>query len=567
MSGAQSDQQIHQNRGVQSNLNPATSSIDYAALDINDEDRLAIERLSADIRVPRSGRGIRLQTGAEIERLYRELKHHTDFDLRILKLKDYGLSDHLDQWTMDRILTRLMDATSIEVLYIQNFPDGMQDEQLLHLTKVLKKGHIWALNVGELSRVTRRGWDKFAADLKDTNVTHMYASENTLLTKRLKRLMLDALRANRKKDKRHYNKENSEIINRVTHMWFNPKASDKYQRQFADPSKFCDGEEACLLAANPEEDNAERVDNWVQCENEECKKWRRIPRQASEVVISELPTPWHCTFNSWDPMHNICACEEEKEMGKNGGGGGGLKSEKQRMKKAKRRAKNEEERKQKAAEKKAKKEAEKKQKAAEKMAEREQKAAKKKATQKEKKRLKTEKEAAMKELRKAEKRPWKELKTLKGGGDPVPKDASVFNDMKPANVSSSTKKRKAYDGSERALSTKTPKRRKKKPEEPDFGAFDPSSINVVRMSQRQQMAYMLETSEREHITASDGVELIGQRLRIFSPKRNDWVSIKICKYAPERKLHTVQFGGKYVDVNLNAVRVRKEPEDSLSYLF
>ena len=60
----------------------------------------------------------------------------------------------------------------------------------------------------------------------------MYASENTLLTKELKKKMMNVIRENRKKDKRHYSKSNKEVIEKVTHMWFNPCRSKKYLAQY-----------------------------------------------------------------------------------------------------------------------------------------------------------------------------------------------------------------------------------------------------------------------------------------------------------------------------------------------
>ena len=106
--------------------------------------------------------------------------------------------------------------------------------QLRHLISVLRRGKIWGLNVGELWHVSRAGWQEFADALPSTNVTHMYASEGTNLTAALKKQMMDAIRANRRTDKRHYNKNNRHVIDRVTNMWFNPHASlPKYQAQFS----------------------------------------------------------------------------------------------------------------------------------------------------------------------------------------------------------------------------------------------------------------------------------------------------------------------------------------------
>ena len=107
---------------------------------------------------------------------------------------------------------------------------------------VLRRGKIWALNIGESWHVTRQGWEEFAhgtvaallffkpmhlmlilffclirffclsPDLPSTNITHMYASEGTNLTATLKKQMMTAARRNRRYDKRHYNKVSAVVI-------------------------------------------------------------------------------------------------------------------------------------------------------------------------------------------------------------------------------------------------------------------------------------------------------------------------------------------------------------------
>jgi hypothetical protein len=107
---------------------------------------------------------------------------------------------------------------------------------------VLRRGKIWALNIGESWHVTRQGWEEFAhgtvaallffkpmhlmlilffcpirffclsSDLPSTNITHMYASEGTNLTATLKKQMMTAARRNRRYDKRHYNKVSAVVI-------------------------------------------------------------------------------------------------------------------------------------------------------------------------------------------------------------------------------------------------------------------------------------------------------------------------------------------------------------------
>lgn len=72
------------------------------------------------------------------------------------------------------------------------------DRQLALLTDVLKKGRIWALNLGENPQISRGAWEKFTADLKDTRVSFMYVSEHHLLRTNLKERMIEAIRENRR---------------------------------------------------------------------------------------------------------------------------------------------------------------------------------------------------------------------------------------------------------------------------------------------------------------------------------------------------------------------------------
>ena len=81
--------------------------------------------------------------------------------------------------------------------------------------KVLRRGKIWGLNIGEAWHATRKGWEEFANALPSSNVTHMYASEGTNLTVALKQQMMTAVRRNRKDDKRHFEKTNRHIIGKA----------------------------------------------------------------------------------------------------------------------------------------------------------------------------------------------------------------------------------------------------------------------------------------------------------------------------------------------------------------
>ena len=74
---------------------------------------------------------------------------------------------------------------------------GMYDRQLEMLTEVLKKKHIWALNIGENFNITMDGWQTFTDALCNTAVSYMYVSEHHLMRTNLKTQMRDAIRKNR----------------------------------------------------------------------------------------------------------------------------------------------------------------------------------------------------------------------------------------------------------------------------------------------------------------------------------------------------------------------------------
>lgn len=74
----------------------------------------------------------------------------------------------------------------------------MLDKQLKLLTEVLKKGHIWALNIGENENISLDAWEQFTQDLEETRVSFMYVSEHHLMRTDLKQRMMDAIRQNRR---------------------------------------------------------------------------------------------------------------------------------------------------------------------------------------------------------------------------------------------------------------------------------------------------------------------------------------------------------------------------------
>lgn len=46
----------------------------------------------------------------------------------------------------------------------------MRDAQLAHLIRVLKKGYIWALNIGENFKLSAQAWNTFAEELPSVPV-------------------------------------------------------------------------------------------------------------------------------------------------------------------------------------------------------------------------------------------------------------------------------------------------------------------------------------------------------------------------------------------------------------
>ena len=71
------------------------------------------------------------------------LEEDTSEDLRVLRLKHY-LDADANTTTISRVLSALEHCKTVEALYIHNFEEGMQDEQLTQLSRVLRNGRIWA---------------------------------------------------------------------------------------------------------------------------------------------------------------------------------------------------------------------------------------------------------------------------------------------------------------------------------------------------------------------------------------------------------------------------------------
>mmetsp|Transcript_31665 Transcript_31665/g.40598 ORF Transcript_31665/g.40598 Transcript_31665/m.40598 type:complete len:942 (-) Transcript_31665:111-2936(-) len=53
-----------------------------------------------------------------------------------------------------------------------------------------------------------------------------------------------------------------------------------------------------------------RVHQWVQCERQECKKWRKLPVGYD---MDQLPDKWFCSMNDWDPLRASCYAPEDTD--------------------------------------------------------------------------------------------------------------------------------------------------------------------------------------------------------------------------------------------------------------
>jgi len=83
--------------------------------------------------------------------------------------------------------------------------------------------------VGENFKITLRGWEKFADDLKRTGVTHLYAGSESTVHGELKVKMRDAVRDNRTKHQLHIDPTNINVIDQIGQMWWNPRNSKVIQ--------------------------------------------------------------------------------------------------------------------------------------------------------------------------------------------------------------------------------------------------------------------------------------------------------------------------------------------------
>merc|ERR1711907_299504 len=146
-----------------------------------------------------------------------------DLDMRVLKMKKYINDPDAPCALLDATLDAMEENTNCEALYIQNFNEGMRDQQVLHLLRILQQPscNIWCLNIGENYNVSDATWEKFTKGLIHTKITHMYASEHTI-TSDMKDEIRFTIRENRKKHDMHINPNNLDVIVQCTHCWWNP---------------------------------------------------------------------------------------------------------------------------------------------------------------------------------------------------------------------------------------------------------------------------------------------------------------------------------------------------------
>lgn len=144
-------------------------------------------------------------------------------DGRILRLKDRV--DGLNPDQMLRLLQALERNDLIEVLYIYDLGDGLQDPHMWALVEILKRRRIWALNIGETDGVSSAGWRHLLENLESTALGYLYISETVFQQEDLrgtKVQFIERLRTNRVREEAIAPRD-LEVVKRVNNMWWNPK--------------------------------------------------------------------------------------------------------------------------------------------------------------------------------------------------------------------------------------------------------------------------------------------------------------------------------------------------------
>jgi hypothetical protein len=118
------------------------------------------------------------------------------------------------------VLDALASNDRVEALYLQNFERGVGDAQIGRLIDVLKRGRIWAVNLGENGEVSKDAWRRLAAELPHTAVSFLYISEHHVLRTDIKDRLRAAARANRAR----LPPIDPAVARLVKNMWYNPSA-------------------------------------------------------------------------------------------------------------------------------------------------------------------------------------------------------------------------------------------------------------------------------------------------------------------------------------------------------
>ncbi|PSC70796.1 chlorophyll b reductase [Micractinium conductrix] len=144
--------------------------------------------------------------------------HEFEAQGRVLRLRQY-LRPDVGPRVLEAVFEALESNTRVEALYCQNFEQGLLDAQLEALTRLLRRGRIWAVNAGENFGTSQEAWRRFCDALPATAVGYLFVSEPNLAGTDLKARMRDAIRANRKGAP----PRDPEVIVHVGNMWWNPR--------------------------------------------------------------------------------------------------------------------------------------------------------------------------------------------------------------------------------------------------------------------------------------------------------------------------------------------------------
>ena len=157
-----------------------------------------------------------------------ELILASDSSVEVLRL-----SERMDKESRSCDILAVLDALLLndncQALYIHNQPGLVADPNgrgMATLVEVLKRGRIWALNIGE-TFLSTGAWECFADAVEDTQVTHMFAELD--MFPELKTRFRDAIRANRAKHDRHRALDNRDVVQRINNMWWNPRQGQAFK--------------------------------------------------------------------------------------------------------------------------------------------------------------------------------------------------------------------------------------------------------------------------------------------------------------------------------------------------